>query len=243
MIDASLARIESELPDDALVLDVGGYIKPWARADWVIDIMPFESCGPFGTLGNGTRRFTSETWVQRDICEHTPWPFDDGQFDFATCSHTLEDVRDPIWVCHELNRVAKAGYIEVPSRLEEQSYGFQGPWAGWGHHHWMADVTDGGIEFVFKHHVLHNRRSDHFPLAFYRGLSEEQKVQSLWWEGSFEYGERLILSAEGLDAYLANFVSENSPPPRERLRRARVLSRTGALLRRVGTKLETRAGG
>ena len=60
------------------------------------------------------------------------------------CSHTLEDVRDPIWVCSEIQRVAKAGYIEVPSRLEEQSYGFQGPWVGWGHHHWLIEVHGTG---------------------------------------------------------------------------------------------------
>ena len=54
----------------------------------------------------------------------------DGFFDFAICSHTLEDVCDPVWVCEELARVAKAGYIEVPSRLEEQAWSFQGPWVG-----------------------------------------------------------------------------------------------------------------
>jgi ubiquinone/menaquinone biosynthesis C-methylase UbiE len=43
--------------------------------------------------------FTRDTWVQRDICDHEPWPFEDRQFDFVVCSHTLEDVRDPVWVC------------------------------------------------------------------------------------------------------------------------------------------------
>ena len=89
------------------------------------------------------------------------------------CAHTLEDVRDPVWVCSELARVGKAGYVEVPSRLEEQSYGFQGPWVGWGHHHWLADLTGDGIDFVFKHHVLHGQPQAQFPTDFHARLSDE----------------------------------------------------------------------
>ena len=32
---------------------------------------------------------------------------------------------------------------------------------------------------------------------------------TLWWEGSFEFGERVIVTAEELDPYLADFVSAN----------------------------------
>ena len=46
-------------------------------------------------------RFAPERWVTRDICGREPWPFADGQFDFAVCAQTLEDVRDPVWACSE----------------------------------------------------------------------------------------------------------------------------------------------
>src|ERR671932_207319 len=107
----SVARLEREIPDDALVLDVGGWITPFTRADWVIDVMPYATRGQIGRQGAGSERFSAETWVQRDICDREPWPFEDKQFDFVLCGHTLEDVRDPIGVCSELVRVAKAGYI------------------------------------------------------------------------------------------------------------------------------------
>lgn len=194
------------------MLDVGGWGRPFTRADRVIDLMPYETRGLYGRDGNGEERFTADTWLQRDLCDREPWPFADDEIDFAVCSHTLEDVRDPVWVCSELNRVAKAGYVEVPSRLEEQSYGFQGPWAGWGHHHWLIDVRGAEIDFVFKHHVLHGRASDHFPKAFHASLSPEQRVQELWWKEGFRYRERVIVSAEELDSYLADFVSEHGPP-------------------------------
>ena len=226
MIAASLQRIERTLPDDALVLDVGGWIKPLARADWVLDLMPYATRGSHGVDGSGPERFSSDTWVQRDICARQPWPFEDRHFDFAVCSHTLEDVRDPIWVCDELTRVAKAGYIEVPSRLDEQSRYRQGPWVGWGHHHWLIDVTDGRIDFVFKHHVIHGPEANWFPPEFHAGLDEDQLVQSLWWDGGFEYSERVLLTAEEVDSYLAGFVSEHMPErPRQPGRLARLAGR------------------
>jgi hypothetical protein len=219
--ESSLDQLMQRIGPEDLVLDVGAWIQPFTRADWVIDLMPYETRGRFGTQGPGDERFTSDTWVVRDICDHEPWPFEDRQFDFVVCTHTLEDVRDPIWVCHELQRVAKAGYIEVPSRLEEHSYGFQGPWVGWGHHRWLVDIADNRIDFVMKHHVIHGPEANWFPRSFYTTLSEEDKVQKLWWEGSFDYAERIMMSGEELDPYLAEFVAAHRPahPLRDRLSR------------------------
>jgi hypothetical protein len=239
MISATLERLERTLPDDALVLDVGGYIRPWARADWVIDIMPYDGRGPHGRDGTGPERFSSDTWVQRDICAREPWPFEDNQFDFVTCSQTLEDIRDPVGVCDELVRVAKAGYVEVPSLWVEHSWGIQGPWVGWGHHHWFCHVRDGGIEFVFKHHVVHSRRGSYFPDEFHLSLSEEDRVQQLWWEGSFRYEERPIMDIYGLDQYLEEFVRERYPEHGAALG-DRVLTRAGSAMREWGMKLESR---
>jgi Methyltransferase domain len=228
---ASVERLTRQLGDDDLVLDVGGWIQPFTRADWVIDLMPYETRGRFGTQGEPPERFTADTWVQRDICDHVPWPFEDGQFDFVTCAHTLEDIRDPIWVCHELNRVARAGYVEVPSRLEEHTYGFQGPWVGWGHHRWLIDVGGDRLEFVMKHHVIHGPEANFFPSSFYAELSEDQKAQTFWWEGSFEYGERIMMSGPELDPYLAEFVERHRPARPARDRISRVLRRAADRIR------------
>jgi len=208
MLAASRARIESELPADALVLDVGGWASPLPRADWVVDLMPYETRGLYGREGPGDERFRADTWLQRDICDHEPWPFGDDQFDFAVCSHTLEDVRDPIRVCQELTRVAKAGYVEVPSRLEEQSAMAGHPGIGWTHHRWLIDVDQAAarIEFVLKHGVVYTDDQAQFPPGFHDTLTEEERVSTLWWEGSFEFGERVMMSPGELDPYLADFV-------------------------------------
>jgi hypothetical protein len=209
VLAASAARIRDRLSDDDLVLDVGGWAVPFPRADWVIDVMPYESRGAYGRVGDEPERFTASTWVRRDICDRRPWPFADLQFDFAICAQTLEDVRDPVWVCAELTRVARAGYVEVPSRLEEQCLGVHGPWAGYPHHRWLVDVDGDRITFVFKSHAIHARGDFHFPPGFAEALDPEDRVQQLWWEGGFEYGERVLIDTDEHDRYLADFVRAN----------------------------------
>lgn len=177
-----LPAAEARLPRDGRLLDVGGATNRIPRADVVIDVLPGAD-------------------VVRDVCDREPWPFGDGQFDFAVCSHTLEDVRDPIWVCAELQRVARAGYIEVPSRLEEQAWGVHGDWAGWAHHRWLIDVDGDEIVFGHKSHAVH-REGNHFPRGFHERLTPERRVQWLWWEGRFTARERIFTDVAEHDEWL-----------------------------------------
>ena len=194
MLAASAQRILDSLGPEDLVLDVGGGWEPFPRADWVLDLLDHRpGC-----------RATPETWVQRDMCDREPWPFAGDQFDFAVCSHTLEDVRDPIWVCAELSRVARRGYIEVPSRLMEQAFGIQGPWVGYGHHHWLCEVVDGGLQFVFKSHVLNGQPLFQLTAEDYWSAPEEARVEALFWEGEVRARERIFIGHEEHDAYVAN---------------------------------------
>jgi Methyltransferase domain len=235
MLPTSRERIESMLGADELVLDVGGWASPWPRADWVIDLMPYETRGLYGPADPASERFGPDTWVERDICDHEPWPFEDDQFDFAVCAHTLEDIRDPVFVCAELNRVARAGYVEVPSRLEEQSWGVVGPYVGWSHHRWLVDVRDGALEFVAKPHVIHANPEFHFPAGTAAALTPAERVEALFWEGGFGHRERIFLEAEELDRYLAEPVAREGALLAGRLPRpglaARVRARLGALAR------------
>lgn len=231
MLPANRARIEEMLEGDQLVLDVGGWAAPWSRADWVIDLMPYETRGLYGAPDPAAERFTAESWIERDICESSPWPFADGQFDFVVCSHTLEDVRDPVFVCSQLNRVAKAGYVEVPSRIEEQSWGVVGPHVGWSHHRWLVDVGAGRVDFVAKPHAIHGNPAFHLPAGVAATLSPEERVQELFWSGGFGYGERIFLDAAALDEYLAEPVSRAGPSLRARLPRPQLRDRLRAGLR------------
>jgi len=240
MLESSRSRILERVPPDALVVDVGGWADPVERADWVIDAMPYESRGLYRRKGWIDRpaepeRFTSATWLTRDLCHHDPLPFDDGEVDFVICAHTLEDLRDPLWVCGELIRIARAGYIEVPSRQEEQSLGVEGPWAGYRHHRWLIDVSQAGIEFVMKDHSLHSDPASHFPAGFLHALTIEDRVSTLWWEDSFSFRERLFIEDLPGASYMPDFVARETakrpspqrsgPARRARPRLARLFSR------------------
>jgi hypothetical protein len=222
MLPSSRKGIEATVSATDLVLDVGGWAKPFPRADWVLDVMPFDTRGLYGRIGDAPERFTRERWVQRDVCAREPWPFADGEFAFAVCSHTLEDLRDPVWVCSEMERVARAGYIEVPSRLEEQSLGVHGPWVGWSHHRWLVDIGRDGVEFVFKSGVLQGRPDFTLPAELGAVLDESERVQSLFWEGTIGARERIFVEADELDRYLAEGIAgarERLEPRVERARR------------------------
>ena len=222
MLPASRKEILGRLSDSDVLLDVGGWAKPIARADWVIDLMPYETRGLYGEPDPEPERFGPDTWVERDVCAREPWPFEDDRFDFAICSHTLEDLRDPVWVCGELARVARAGYIEVPSRLEEQAHGVHGKWVGWSHHHWLCDVRPGAIDFVFKSGILADRPRYCLSAEQAERLTPEERVQTLFWEGGFEARERVFIEPEELERYLAEPVAArgesaaDTAPPRRR---------------------------
>jgi hypothetical protein len=211
MIASSLERVERDLPADALVLDVGGWARPLSRADWVLDIEAYATRGAWGHDGDpAAERFTAETWVQRDLCAREPWPFADGRFDFAVCSHTLEDLRDPVWVCSELARVARAGYVEVPAPAEELTWGVHGPWVGWTHHRWLCVIEDGALELVYKPHLL-VREGSHLPPETLSRLSPEARVSRLWWEGRLPCRERIFSDPPAFDAWLAALLRRSAP--------------------------------
>jgi len=198
--------IISELPDTVRVLDVGGGAYPCARANYVLDFQPY--IGGKGsrhmdgntpkTWGEGKARFSEETWITRDICEHSPWPFPDKFFDFSICSQTLEDIRDPIWVCSELIRVSKGGLIETPSRLYETCFGIESDYfTGAGHHRWIVELIEGCLTFSFKMDYVH------LPIIARRSppLGDDRFLRTIW-KDSFEYKENMYeMSTEGIFAY------------------------------------------
>jgi len=203
-------RLIEQLPDATSVVDVGGGAMPFPRADYVIDAVPFEARSALGDLKiDYSPRFTKDTWCRLDLCEHKPWPFPDKFFDFATCSHLLEDVRDPIWICSELCRVAKAGYIEVPSRILEQTRGIEHPsYAGYYHHRWLVSRKDQVLEFRHKPHLLHSVRdaiiADIGPA---HKLNDDHAILVFEWTNSFEFREVLEFDESAVVAELCQFAN------------------------------------
>lgn len=218
MFELNVSKIIDRLTPEALVLDVGGWACPFNRAQWILDAEPYETRGYYRTFGGKAYQgcdkewFSRDTWIQRDICEHKPWPFADKQFDFAICSHTLEDLRDPLWVCSELIRVAKRGYIEVPSREWETCRGVEHPrLAGLSHHRWLIDIDANSIRFLQKYHFIHSEWRYSFSKSHLSRLPQEKAVQWLWWDDDFQFEEITIHGLDNQKAELFNYVQKIQP--------------------------------
>lgn len=184
-----------------LVLDIGGWADPLPRADYVMDVFPYETrdlcyhgigslpCTVTYPSPREGERFSRDTWVIHDICGSKPFPFPDKMFDFVVCSHTLEDIRDPLRVCAEIIRVGRAGYIETPSRLWEQTRRPSGI-VGEGHHRWMVEIRGSHVAFYGKPHFLHTNRKYFVPHTFVeREKKEEDKIAFLFWKDGFTFEE------------------------------------------------------
>jgi hypothetical protein len=160
MLPQAAERIATTVGEEALVLQVGAGDEVLERVDWVLDDGPYEP--------HGGARYTARTWVERDVCGREPWPFVDGRFDFAICT-VLHELRDPIGVCAELARVARAGYVEIPT-LEAE--------LGLGTGRWICDVSGAALVFVAKPHDPRVR----VARRHVEDLLPSDRVHALFWD-------------------------------------------------------------
>ena len=178
MLPQAVERIRTALQDDDEVLQVGGFESPFGRADWVLDAQPYAERG----VAEGRERFSSRTWLVRDVCGRDPWPFEDEHFAFAVCT-TLASVRDPIGVCAELTRVARAGYVEVPT-IESELAG--------GRTRWLCDIADAELVFVHKDPTVVSDARVRVPPRWHARLQAAERVHGLFWEDRLPARERLV---------------------------------------------------
>jgi SAM-dependent methyltransferase len=224
-VPSDIRNLLDELPAEAVVLDVGGWAATDPRADWVIDIGPWETRGYYHThLGDkpvSTARVTGDTWIVRDISDSAPWPFEDQMFDYVICSHTLEDVRDPVHACREIARVGRAGYVETPGAAIELTRGVESPlWCGWHHHRWLVSRDANQLNFLFKPHHIHSPFWPAVPSPKLLKASAAEHM-SFRWEGTFGACEDIRVDFTDLDSRLQSIAraSERRASPRTSARR------------------------
>jgi SAM-dependent methyltransferase len=107
----SLRRIHVPVSDDALVLEVGSGGNPYARSNVLLDA--YESTRERHWVPLITDRPTVLGFVEN-------LPFKDNSFDFIIASHVFEHTPNPDKFLKEIQRVSKAGYIEVPDAFMER---------------------------------------------------------------------------------------------------------------------------
>ena len=117
------------------VIDIGGCAYNWTSdfCDYFVDINP-------PTVEN-------KTFFQFNINYESQWEqlFEyveiHGKFDFAICSHTLEDIALPQVTLNNLPKIAKEGFIAIPSKYSELTKR-EGDYLGSIHHRWIFSQTN-----------------------------------------------------------------------------------------------------
>lgn len=174
------------------VLDVGAAYQPFERANVFIDVIR--------NVEKGSQ------WVCWDICDHNkPWPFKNKEFDFVVCAQTLEDVRDPLWVCEEMQRVGKRGFIETPSRFYEQTEGLDKPGlSGACHHRWIVTASGSALTFTMKNHNIHLKKYQIRRPWFckYPYLKPKWEMLTFYWENNFVAREDVLGSIQSQEIFL-----------------------------------------
>ena len=110
-------------------------------------------------------------------------PFIDDQFDFVIASHVLEHVKDPKFFITELERVSKKGYIELPTKLEDNLV-FENK----KDHLWHMDFDDVNLR------LLITKKIQYFEpiltvstLQNLRANFKNSLVLELYWENKIDY--------------------------------------------------------
>ncbi len=197
MIKNNEREILEALNENDLVLDIGGWDKPFNRANYVLDIQPYETRGFHNSQGGVKEYFNKKTWIIHDISARKKFPFKDKQFDFVICSHVLEDIRDPIWLCSEMKRISKKGYIETPSIYSELTKGYDNKnYVGYYHHRWLIDIKNNQITFRFKPHFIHNDKRYYLPKKYLKNLNEKEINSFLFWKDDFDFAEIIQISRD-----------------------------------------------
>lgn len=107
----ALRRFHTPVDKQALVLEVGAGGNPYPRANVLLDA--YEE-----TRERHWAPLVADRPTVLGFAENLP--FKDHAFDFVIAAHVLEHSTDPDKFLSELQRVAKAGYIEVPDAFMER---------------------------------------------------------------------------------------------------------------------------
>ena len=115
--------------------------------------------------------------------ENKQLPFKDNEFDFVIASHVLEHVEDFKFFINELERVSKKGYIELPTKLEDNLV-FENK----KDHLWHMDFDDVNSKLLISNKLQYIEPI--LTVSMIQNLRENFKgslVLELYWEDKIDY--------------------------------------------------------
>jgi len=160
------------------VLDIGSAADFWTEpfADVTVDY--------FIELEKSKKHFKVNIEKESSWKQLLDYVQENGMFDFCTCSHTLEDLYYPFVAFEMMPRVAKQGWIAVPSFHREMNKGDRGqPSKGYDHHRFIFHPTD-------KNEVLAIAKMGHMEYKKYNiDMSGVQDELQIFWNKDIKVTE------------------------------------------------------
>jgi SAM-dependent methyltransferase len=133
------------------VLEIGSGSRPHPRSSVLIDrYLADDSQREGRRLVRDARPFV--------LADAQALPFRDGAFDYCICMHVLEHVDDPAAMLREMQRVARAGYIETPTELHDWLFAVP-PYTTI--HKWYVNLHNGELILTRKTPDLAEHRFAH----------------------------------------------------------------------------------
>lgn len=133
-------RSDGWRPDPATLgkcIDIGG-ANSFAHGylDAVVDIREPQAAANHKFIGNIDE---PEIWdkIMQHVKKH-------GKWDYAICTHTLEDINNPVYAARMIEQIANSGIIVEPSKYRELQR-FSGSFRGYIHHRWIFDIRKGQL--------------------------------------------------------------------------------------------------
>ena len=156
--------------DHFKILDLGcTHVNYWKEANHFADIVDY------------SKEFSEKNLNFTLIYPNEKLPFKDKEFDYVILSHVLEHVPNIFEFTKEVERVAKSGYIELPTKLadnlvigcDEEDIG----------HKWWLEFDDvkGQLKYIKKLDVLQKFLSVGSINKFQKYF-EDSLILQLYWE-------------------------------------------------------------
>jgi hypothetical protein len=147
-------------PASGLVIEVGGGHDPHPRTDLMVEKY----------LADDFERGYAVSFAKPVVVgDGHAIPLATGCAAYAIASHVLEHATDPERFAAELTRVADAGFVQLPSRLSELTF-------GWPFHPWLVDLEPDGTLLFHERNGQHSPAGDYFHESF-----AHSPFLRLWW--------------------------------------------------------------
>jgi hypothetical protein len=190
-----LQHLKDELGRPLTIVDIGGSCQIRSpETTHVVDLLPLKNnCWQNDFQGEFFQGDIDLSDVWNRLFEYVD---KNGKFDFAVCSHTLEDITSPHQAILNLFKIANAGMIAVPSKyIETRKWENLGgvQYLGYNHHKWIYTVKNGVLYGYPKMGCIEGHfvpgddfiSRDKYRQMFGNEGYEGQTEMSFLWEGSF----------------------------------------------------------